>query len=180
MGYTARYDAEKLLLDIRAKIVAQYNIKLLEIQTDKAKDSGNIVISNFKKLGGGVLGDNIISVPIDAIDLCGMKAAKMQAYDPYMIIQFVGSGVSDVQNLGREIVEVAIMISIIDPHDYTGELRMMRYVRAIKELFEGLSGWATGCVSLTGTECLPYLSTPDYWDNTKKRLTWGLGLKFTY
>lgn len=180
MGAMAKYDAEKLLLEIRAKIVANYNTKLLDIQTDKAKDGTNPVIASFKKLGGGILGDSITSTPEEAIDLLGLKAAKMQAYDPYMIIQFAGNGVSGVQNAGQEIVDVAILVSMIDPRDYTGELRMLRYIRALKELFEPYGGFGTGCVSLNGTELLPYLAAPDYWDTNKKRLTWGLGLKLTY
>jgi hypothetical protein len=179
MGVTAKYDAERLMTDIKNKIVANINTKLLEIQTDKAKDATNLVIPDFKKLGGGVLGDAVVSTPEDAIDLMGINAAKMCAYDPYMIIQFAGAGIADVQEMGREIVEIAIIFSLIDPHDYTGEFRMNRYMRAIKELFESMSGFGTGCVSLSSMQILPYLSNPDYWEDNKKRLTWGRGLKFT-
>jgi hypothetical protein len=179
MSVTAKYDAERLVLDIKNKIVADYNTKLAEISTDKAKDATNLVISNFKLLGGGIIGGAAGDTADKAIDLMGLNASKMKAYDPYMIIKFVGDGASPIDAMGRDNVNVLIIISLIDPRDYTGEFRMMRYRRAIKELFESMSGGGLARISKSDLETLPYLSGPDYWDKTKDRLTWGIGLKLT-
>jgi hypothetical protein len=179
MSITAKYDVEQLMIDIRTKIVADFNTKLAAIVTDKAKNSANIVLTNFKALGGGIIGGAAGDTADKAIDLLGLNASKMKAYDPYMIIKFTGDGAAPINTMGRDTASVLILISLIDPRDYTGEIRMLRYRRALKEMFETMSGIGTNRVSLNAIETLPYLSGPDYWDTTKDRLTWGIGLKLT-
>ena len=179
MSIKSKYDAEQLLIDIRKKIVADFNNKLAEIVTDKAKDPLNIVLTDFKKLGGGIVGTAGGDGASLAIDLLGLNASKMKAYDPYMIIKFTGAGASPVESMGRNIISVLILITLIDPRDTTGEIRMLRYKRALEEMFETMSGIGMSRVSLNNIEVLPYLSGADYWDKTKDRLTWGIGLKLT-
>jgi hypothetical protein len=179
MSIKSKYDAEQLLIDIRAKIIADFNTKLAEIVTDKAKNADNIVLTDFKKLGGGLVGVAGGDGALLAIDLLGMNASKMKAYDPYMIIKFVGDGAVPLEALGRDQVSVIILISLIDPRDTTGEIRMLRYRRALKELFESMSCGGIARISKAALETLPYLSGADYWDKTKDRLTWGIGLKLT-
>jgi len=69
---------------------------------------------------------------------------------------------------------------MVDPHDYTGEIRMLRYLRALEEIFEPLQNKKIGIATLSSSELLPYLSTPDFMDKTKRRLTWGIGLVFQW
>lgn len=173
MGIRAKYDVEALMLEIKNKIVNEFNNKLDEITTDKAKDAGNIVISDFKYLGGAAKEASA------AIDILGINGKKAASYDPYIIISFTGDGAAPVEGMGRDKVNVMILITMIDPNDYTGEIRMLRYRRALKELFETMSANGTGRVSLNAIETLPYLRGADYRDKTKNRLTWGVGLRLT-
>ncbi len=166
MGVLAKYDVEKLLFDVKAFIVANFNTKLTEIAVDKAKDSGNTVLNPALK-----------TLNTDAIDLLSINKRNI-AYDPFLIIQLVRK--ESPQNLGQNSVEIAIMLSMVDPHDYTGEIRMLRYLRALEEIFEPLQNKKIGIATLSSSELLPYLSTPDFMDKTKRRLTWGIGLVFQW
>lgn len=166
MGVYAKYDIEKLLFDVKNKIVAEYNTQLTAVTTDKAKDSGAVVLNPTLK-----------TLQAEAIDLLSINK-KSAAYDPFMIIQLVKK--ESPENLGENRVELAVMLSLLDPHDTTGEIRMLRYLRALEELFAPLKNKKIGICTLSSTELLPYLSTPDFMDKTKRRLTWGVGLDFEW
>lgn len=171
-------DAEFVLLEVQKKIVAQYNDMLNTIAIDKAKDALNIVPADFVKLGGGIIGTTDGDGADKAIDLMGLNASTFRAYNPFMIIQFTGDGLRPVDALGRDTVQILVMITLIDPRDKTGLIRMLRYRQAIKNLFETMSGNRTAQISLSAIETLPYLKGPDFLDKTKERLTWGVGLTF--
>ncbi len=166
MGVLAKYDVEKLLFDVKALIIANFNNKLTEIASDKAKDSTNTVLNPALK-----------TLDNNAIDLLSINKKNI-AYDPFLIIQLVRK--ESPENVGQNKVEIAVMLSILDPHDYTGEIRMLRYLRALEEIFAPLYNKKIGICTLSSSELLPYLATPDFMDNTKRRLTWGIGLVFQW
>ena len=167
MGIFAKYDIEKLLFDVKAKIVSDYNTQLTAVTADKAKDKGAIVLNPVLK-----------PLATEAIDILSINKKTFAAHDPFMIIQLVRK--ESPENLGENRVELAVMLSLLDPHDYNGEVRMLRYLRALEELFAPLKNKKLGICTLSSTELLPYLSTPDFMDKTKRRLTWGIGLDFEW
>lgn len=158
-----KYDTEKVIVDIAKIIVAKFNAKLLEITADKANDSE---VPQF----------DLKPLQENAIDLLSANR-KNASYDPFLVIELLT--VQPIQNIGQKSIEVALAISMLDPMDGTAEFRMLRYLRAFDEIFSPEEGVNIGLASLSATEILPYLDSPDFQDATKRRLTWGLRLRIT-
>lgn len=171
MAVFAKYDIESTLFAAKALIVNNFNAKLAEIAADKALDSSAEVLNPpLELLGGG-------DAPALAVDVLSQNR-KNFIYNPYIWIQLTGE--KKLKGVGQHVTEVAVFISITDPHDFTGEVRMMRYMRALDEIFSPSQGVKVGITTLSATEILPYLSRPEYQNATKRRLVWGIGLSLTW
>lgn len=173
MGLLAKYDTESAITTIKNILVDEFNDKLDEITADKAKDGDAIVLDPVIRRLGDTSNTGATS-PEAAIQYLGYPE-KVLAFDPYIIIE--APAVDSIDQIANVIDVINIWITMNDTHDKTAEIRMMRYLRGITELFEGDRD--IGIASVSSVERQGYLATPAFLKTQTKRLSWGIGLRLT-
>ncbi len=172
MGVLSKYDTERLALDVKTILVDEFNDKIDEITTDKAKEAVNLVLSPVMRRLGDVTDTGTTDVG-NAINMLG-TTKKSFIYDPYIVIEI--PSIDSISSLGEIVDEINIFISMIDPHNGDSEIRLFRYLRALTEIFT--VDKSVGIVSVSQIDRLGYLSTPDYLKKETRRIAWGIGLRF--
>jgi hypothetical protein len=166
MGALPKFDSEDLQYAVYNILVNSFNAQLDAVTADKALNTGAVVLNPALAYIGNTL-DNAAAA-IDVMD----TNRNAYGYDPYLWIAITKD--ESMQNKGDYVVDITVFVSLTDPRDTTGEIRIARYTRVLRELFSPMQGVNIGIVPISGTEALPVIPTPDPIDPSARRLTGGL------
>ena len=179
MSALSKFDSEDLQFAAGQIIIDNFNQKLTDIIGDKSKNVNSYTLNPPL----GMLGANLSATsgladnPALAVDVLSTNRQAFN-YDPFIWVQFLNE--KSLSEKGEHSVELALCVAVTDIKDGSGEVRIARYTRALKELFSPKYGSKIGIVPVSGLAVLPTLPAPKFENSTERRLTGGLKINLSW